>query len=715
MRDYLNPFPSSLEDLLKNRLFEIPVYQRPYSWDVPQINVLLNDLFNEFNIDQSNKYYVGNIIIKKNVNKYGIDTFDIIDGQQRITSFILIFLVLYSIALSRDVIDTDRTIINLKNILWKDRNRENIKELRCISLSSLEKECFDNIYDECFCNPTNLINYVETYEYESNFEDRIIKNIIYTYKWIDEKLSNNNNELLNFTDYILSNVYFIIIDATNNENNIFSMFESINSKGKKLDTIDLIKSFIFSVIDKQSYELYLKKWGELIIKTNDNLYDYLLTYIKAYLYYYRQNINIENFKSICSKELVNHFRGKTGIEAIKALIDDLIEKSKYYNMLYSYDNLSDILQNNQLRFYYKIFTEINYKHPRSLFFRLFIELSQNNISKDNAIDIIKEIIIFMVKFLTISGKSSKEAITMFSNILNNIYDNKNISKDYIIAVINAELENKAITDNSISQSLKSLDAYENNKKLTIALLAWYESTITDKKGKLKTSWDQAYNLIHSFNKVFSIDHLLVQKPDPKSDKFKYYLDEKTGLLHLKEGNDFPNSIQNIQDYEYFTTTILNKIGNLRIAYRDKNSSRNNKSILLKNYGEFTTYSQIEQREEDLINLIVKSCLHNTNSTNNNLKKHYSSYPKMNKLIEFGLIKPGDKLYITISPNNSVAELLDEKYVLYNNKKMTLNEWGCFITKWSTINIYKYAAIVDEIETLHEKRIKYQNENDELYM
>lgn len=712
MRDYLNPFPSSLEDLLKNKLFEIPVYQRPYSWDIQQINVLLNDLFNEFKMDQSNKYYVGNIIITTSTKKHDISTFDIIDGQQRITSFILIFLVLYSISLSRNIVDTDRTIINLKNILWKDRNRESIKDLRCISLSSLEKECFNNIYDECFNNPINIINYVETYEYKSHFEDRILKNLAYTYKWINEKLP-NNNDLLNFSDYILRNVYFIIIDATNNENNIFSMFESINSKGKKLDTIDLIKSFIFSVIDKESYDSYLKKWGDLIIKTNDNLYDYLLTYIKAYLYYYRQNINIDNFKSICSKELINYFRGKTEIEALKALIDDLLEKSKYYNMLYSYNTLSDILQNNQLRFYYKIFTEINYKHPRSLFFRLFIELNQNNISKDDAIDIIREIIIFMVKFLTISLKSSKEAITMFSNILNNIYDTNKISKDYIIAAINAELKNKAITDNSITQSLKSLDAYENNKKLTIALLAWYEST-DSKNGKLKTSWDQAYNLINSFNQVFSIDHLLVQKPDPNSDKFKYYLDEKTGLLHLKDGNDFPSSIQDNYDYEYFTTTILNKIGNLRITYKDKNSSRNNKSIILRNYGEFTSYSQIEQREEELINLIVNNCLHNTNITHsNNLKKHYSSYPKMNKLIEFGLIKPGDKLYITISPSDSEAELLDDKHVLYNNKKITLNEWGCYITKWSTINIYKYAAIVGEIETLHEKRIKYQNENDDL--
>lgn len=713
MRDYLNPFPSSLEDLLKDKFFEIPVYQRPYSWDIPQISVLLNDLFEEYNTSSSNKYYIGNIIIVSNTKKNNISTVDIIDGQQRITSFILIFLALYSMCIYRNINPTDTTVICLKNILWKHINRKNERELKCVSLSALEKECFDNIYNECFDNPSNIVNYIEKYSYKSNFEYRIINNFLYIYKWISDKFTQDDH-LLNFTDYVLGNVYFIIIDATNNENNIFSMFESINSKGKKLEQIDLIKSFIFSKIDKNSYDIYLKKWGTLIIKTKDNLYDYLQTYIKAYLYYYRQNINIDNFKSICSKELLSHFKIQNEIEAIKLLIDDLLDKVDFYNMIYSYENLSLILQNNKIRFYYKIFTDINYKHPRSLFFRLFIELHQNKILKNDAIDIIEEIIIFMIKFLTISRKSSKDVITMFSNILNDIYNTKIISKENILLDINTELKNKAITDETIIHSLKSLDAYDNNKKLTIALLAWYESTVIDDQNGVKTSWDQAYNIMNSFNDLFSIDHLLVQKPNINSSKFKYFLDETSGLLKLKDGHDFPAFIHNDIDYEIFTTNILNKIGNLRITYRDKNSSRNNKAINLKDYGEFTTYKHIEQRESELIKLIVEYLIKNTyvNIADNNMRKININYPKMDKLIEFGIVKPGDKLYITTCPNESEAELVDKKYVIFQNKKLTLNEWGRLVTKWKSIDIYHYVAIVGDIETLHEKRIKYQDDLDD---
>lgn len=49
---------------------------------------------------------------------------------------------------------------------------------------------------------------------------------------------------------------------------------------------------------------YLDKWGELIIKTKDNLYDYLYNYIKAYLCFYRQNISIINFKQLVKMNLI---------------------------------------------------------------------------------------------------------------------------------------------------------------------------------------------------------------------------------------------------------------------------------------------------------------------------------------------------------------------------------------------------------------------------
>ena len=97
-------------------------------------------------------------------------------------------------------------------------------------------------------------------------------------------------------------------------------------------------------------------------------------------------------------------------------------------------------------------------------------------------------------------------------------------------------------------------------------------------------------------------------------------------------------------------------------------------------------------------------------TNN--KKLEASLPKMDKLIEFGLIKKGDKIYLTPKPDESVATLIDEKYVDFNGEKITLNEWGCRVTGWQSIRIYAYVAKVGEIETLHQKRLAFIQEHNE---
>ena len=85
---------------------------------------------------------------------------------------------------------------------------------------------------------------------------------------------------------------------------------------------------------------------------------------------------------------------------------------------------------------------------------------------------------------------------------------------------------------------------------------------------------------------------------------------------------------------------------------------------------------------------------------------------MDKLIEYGIVAPGDILYITCSTDDSEATLLDSKYVDYKGEKMTLNEWSCKVTGWRSIRIYSYSAKKGEMETLQEKRELYiQNHNE----
>lgn len=148
----LDPHLWNFENLFKF-IYEVPVYQRPYSWNKEQTNVLLDDIIDAYKSESKNEgYYTGNIIVyDKNDKINGIITkYDIIDGQQRITSFTLILLALYSLSLSMGVDETDKTLSNVKSMLWKYVNRKYNKNLRAITLNSIEKKCFSDLYDCCF-------------------------------------------------------------------------------------------------------------------------------------------------------------------------------------------------------------------------------------------------------------------------------------------------------------------------------------------------------------------------------------------------------------------------------------------------------------------------------------------------------------------------------------------------------------------------------------
>ena len=719
-RQILDPHMWNLENLLKS-VYNVPVYQRPYSWDKEQIDVLLNDIFDVYESDgKEDGYYTGNIIVyDKNDKINGLITkYDIIDGQQRITSFSLILLALYSLALTRNISETDSTLMDIKKSLWKFVNRAYQKEIKAVTLNSIEKKCFSNLYDHCFDHPTDIWDYCNKYQCQSRFEERVINNFKNIYDTLRAKIPENPSEaILDFADYILQYIQFIVIEANCRENKVFSMFESINSKGKKLEEIDLIKTYIFSKLDEASYNTYLERWGELIIKTNDNLYDYLYNYIKAYLCFYRQNISIVNFKSISKKELLTKINQTIEAQHNKKILDKMFEKDAFYKILNSTQKAYELVKNNKFRFYYKVFTEISYKHPKALFLRTLIELHEGKLSKEDVVDIITETVGFMIKFLTISGRDSKDAISMFSGIMNDIYAKGKIEKDAVINSIAAELLRQGVTAEKLKIDLGSIDAYEQNKKLTIALLSLYES-VSKENGTVKISYDQAYTLLNSFSPAFSLDHLLVQTPNKNSDKFQYYKDEETGVLVLKPQHDFPESlVVDGMDYDTFTHSILNKIGNLRIYYKDKNAGRQNALISLKEYPYFCTYKYIMKRSSDLINVLIDTCLPApavslAEIQTNSRKKAEAALPKMDKLIEFELIKPGDKIYITMKPETSEATLLDDKHVDYQGTTMTLNEWGCKVTGWKSIRIYAYAAICGEIETLQQKRLAYIQEHNE---
>lgn len=88
---------SYLEDILKNKLYyQIPIYQRPYQWTEENCEKLLDDLLSSYECYKESDYFCGSLVLIAigTDSATNAKTYDIVDGQQRLSTFILLAKVL---------------------------------------------------------------------------------------------------------------------------------------------------------------------------------------------------------------------------------------------------------------------------------------------------------------------------------------------------------------------------------------------------------------------------------------------------------------------------------------------------------------------------------------------------------------------------------------------------------------------------------------------
>lgn len=76
----------TIEEAFRDCFYIVPDYQREYVWSDKEVNKLLDDLNNELENGNSSEYFIGTILVSPTQEK---NQFDVIDGQQRLTTFFL--------------------------------------------------------------------------------------------------------------------------------------------------------------------------------------------------------------------------------------------------------------------------------------------------------------------------------------------------------------------------------------------------------------------------------------------------------------------------------------------------------------------------------------------------------------------------------------------------------------------------------------------------
>lgn len=208
--------------LTEDKRYVIPPYQRPYSWERENTEALLDDLIASFEENES-EYFIGTLIC---IHR-GDEIYEVVDGQQRLTTLSLIFAALKNLIKDSGVKEDLK-----KRILHANAYSDKPEEPR-LTVRKKEQELYKNLISrDDGILPTNASTFTENL-----FTDN--------YKSIQDYLSEYSEDVLRqFASYIRSHVYAVFV-KTDSLISSYRLFNVLNARGMPLTSSDLLKNQIF--------------------------------------------------------------------------------------------------------------------------------------------------------------------------------------------------------------------------------------------------------------------------------------------------------------------------------------------------------------------------------------------------------------------------------------------------------------------------------------
>lgn len=352
-----------------NTKFVIPVYQRNYDWTDKHCKILLNDIKEAGK--KNKKHFIGSIVYVNDdivpITK-GKELI-IVDGQQRLTTIILIYLRLYKLAdkLNDKALKEEIFELCLINKHAKVKNEEEKIKLKPTENND---KALKHIYKDSPINFKGKSNIIDNYIF---FENNITEN---NYKEVLAGLEN-----LIFVDMALGK-----------DDDPQRIFESLNSTGLDLSQGDLIRNYILMKLNsQQQMDIYEKYWEHIENDAKDEsinkdmVSDFIRDFMTSeYNKIPNKNRVYEEFKQKYSIDNLNEIKNYLGV---------LKEYASYYNKLLNPQNEDD--KNISLKLENIKSLEVNVSYP--FFLKIYKDYNDKVIDKEEFMHIINLIESFVFR------------------------------------------------------------------------------------------------------------------------------------------------------------------------------------------------------------------------------------------------------------------------------------------------------------------------------
>lgn len=511
----------TLGELLGNgKTFEVPPFQRDYSWEKEEWEDLWLDILS---IETEHEHFMGYIVLQEtNTPKH----FQIIDGQQRITTISLLILAavkeFYDRGDNNRAEDLERLYISSKDILYQ----KNITKLK---LNRNNRNIYSNHLVQLKI-PSNKNVF-------SLPERKLINAFEYFYSKIKQYFNNKTyEELTNLISITVDTKLFFTTIVVQDDINAYKIFETLNARGVKLSTADLFKNYLFSIIfgdDTSSIIDEELKWQRI----NDKLGR---TDITTYL---RHFWNSRNENSERKSTLFKAIKKSINNDNIKAL--NLLTKLDDNVVIYSAldDPFNDIWNQDEEN----LLKELKLLRVTQCYPLLMTAKSKLDIHEFKKL--LRDIVNITFRYNTIGGKDAKELEKVYNHASIDIINDrlikaKDIFKQHLSKVYIIDDEFK----NDFSNYILNTSRQNPLAKYILAKLEFQISNTT----------------IDTTHKNISIEHILPENPSDEwieifknsdIDKFIFRIGNLT-LLETNKNKEIAREVFEIKQITYSKSQYL---------------------------------------------------------------------------------------------------------------------------------------------------------------
>ncbi|GAA7923132.1 DUF262 domain-containing protein [Helicobacter pylori] len=567
----MKPDKKSLKNILvaeDDAYYQIPIYQRPYQWGKEQCEELLNDLFENYEDHHGeDDYFCGSLVLIQ--SDEGNKTYDVVDGQQRLSTFILLAKVLATLY------PVDDKYQRYLQESWSDRHEDGEKKKR----KRLDFDLVGSSAKKDFQDALDFFDDLDASKGEnsksndpSKGKNSYLKNAICLKDYLEKKEIENINH---FIRWLYLRVNFITITCSDTDMAL-RIFNVLNARGLPLHATDIFKGELLKKLtEEKEQEELATRWENLRQKCLDNGFA-METLFSQYLEYLEPKTSKEKME----KRLVTWFKNlnKTPLEYLKGVEGFC---NAYCEVLEMQDRHAHLL---------------SYKDDDHLCVILCASLLHRYSDQD--IEALKELLVKFYYQDWVAEKVKSTRSQTCCNIINALKEKKSIED--IISIVEKYLNEKKITQH-FKENLQDSNLYtkfhskKNSWLKPILILVEYFMSDDPKPKRIQTN-------------DFHVEHILPQNPNLSSQWAKDFNEEEREL--------YTHSLANL--------TLLGGKKNTKASnldFKDKKKIYMGEEISLSkkktfrvmtcykmtidiahNYTEWTPKS-LEKREKDLMSII----------------------------------------------------------------------------------------------------------------